>query len=277
MRVLWWDGELRDPGEPVVNAFDRGFTVGDGIFETIAVHDGQPFALSRHLGRLERSAAGMHLPAPPRAIIQAAVAEVGAALPVGPARLRITWTAGVGPSGSARGDGPGSLVITAETHRPATTAPRLVTSPWPRHERSPLHQVKSISYAENVLALHHAQSRGGTEAILLNSRGELSEGSASNVFVEIDGAVLTPPLGSGCLAGITRELVLEWGRHAGFPIREQVVSADVLRASDHVAISSSLRGLLPAASLDDRILVPGPLTTALSEIFATRRAESPDP
>lgn len=277
MRVVWWDGEFRDPGEPVLTAFDRGLTVGDGVFETLAVDGGRPFAVRRHLDRLDRSAARLRLPTPPRPTIEGVVPRVAARTGDGTARLRITWTAGVGPSGSGRGRGPGSLIITAESFTPATAAPRLVTSPWPRHESSPLHLAKSTSYAENVLALEHALRHGGTEAVLANTRGELSEGSASNVFVEANGRILTPPLSAGCLDGITRELVLEWGAAHGLTVYEGPIPMAELTRAEHVAISSSLRGLLPAAALDDRPLTPGPLTQRLAEIFATERATHPDP
>src|SRR5690606_34501332 len=108
------------------------------------------------------------------------------------------WTAGPGAMGSARGDGEPTLLVTASPAPPITVtgAPpaRVVVVPWVRNERSPLVGIKSTSYGENVLALAYAQERGGSEAIFANTRGELCEGAASNVFVESDGVLRTPPL-----------------------------------------------------------------------------------
>ncbi|MEE6272161.1 aminotransferase class IV [Georgenia sp. MJ206] len=279
--LVWHDGALHGADTPLLSALDRGVTVGDGIFETCAVVDGTPFALTRHLDRLARSAAGMGLPVPDEGLVRGAVGEVVAALGRVDGRLRITWTAGPGPMGSARGDGGPTLLVTASPAPPVTVtgAPpaRVVVVPWVRNERSPLVGIKSTSYGENVLALAHARERGGTEAILANSRGELCEGAASNVFVESGGVLRTPPLSSGCLAGVTRELVLEWARAEGIPVSEETLPLSALHDAEHVAITSSLRGVLPVGAVDGRDLAPGPLATAMSEVFSRRRAGDLDP
>jgi branched-chain amino acid aminotransferase len=277
--LVWHDGELHDAATPVLTALDRGVTVGDGVFETCALLGGVPFALTRHLARLARSAAGLGLPAPDEGVVRSAVDVLRGALGPVDGRLRITWTAGPGPMGSARGSGAPSLLVTGAPAGPSgPPAPaRLVVVPWVRNERSPLVGIKATSYAENVLALAWAQERGGSEALLGNSRGELCEGSSSNVFVEVDGALLTPPLASGCLGGVTRDLVLEWAGEAGIPVREEVLPLDVAHRAPHLAITSSLRGVLPVAAVDGREIVPGPLTTAVAEVFTRRRSTDLDP
>jgi branched-chain amino acid aminotransferase len=133
--------------------------------------------------------------------------------------------------------------------------------------------VKSTSYAENVVALHRAHEQGVSEAVLANTRGELCEGTGTNVFVVIDGQVLTPPLASGCLAGITRELVREW-----FDAKEQALPLDVLRTADEVFLTSSTRNVHPVVQADDRVwLAAGPVSSELRLRFDERADTDIDP
>ena len=277
---LYAGGRLIDPDTPVLTASDHGVLVGDGAFETCELIDGRTFALTRHLDRLDASVRALGLGAPDRDEIRAAVAAVEGAwarADAGPTgRLRITWTSGPGPMGSDRGDGPPTLLVAAGP-APEPRPVRVRISPWVRNERSPLTGVKSISYAENVLALADAKAHGAGEAILANTRGELCEGTGTNVFVESGGELLTPPLSSGALAGVTRALVLEWAREEELPVAEATLALDVIRTTKHAALSSSTRGLVPIIGVDDRSLEPGELTRAMAEIFRRRRLEHLDP
>lgn len=284
--LVWFDDEVRPADEPVVMALDRGLLVGDGVFDTCVVIDGRPFALRRHVARLARSAERVGLPAPPADVVTRAALDLAARLDGPTGRLRITWTAGPAEGGPARTGTTPTLLLTAETHpvahpsaasaqAPVRTA--LVTVPWVRNERSPLVGVKSTSYAENVLAIEYARRHGGTEAVLANTRDELCEGGASNLFLETDGELLTPPLDSGCLAGVTRELVLEWGAAAGLPVREATVPLADFRAADHAAVTSATRGIVAADILDGRELRPGPVTLEMQRVFAERVAQDLDP
>ena len=212
--VLWFDGALRDPGEPLLRATDHGLTVGDGVFEACELLNGRPFALTRHIDRLQRSADGLGLPSPDREMVRLAVAEVAAAWGTDLARIRILWTAGEGPLGSDAAWGPGTLVVAASAVG-APHAARVAVVPWVRNERSAIAGLKTTSYAENVRALAWAKAHGADEAVFANTRGELCEGTGTNVFVEADGALLTPPLDSGCLAGVTRAIVMEWALGRG--------------------------------------------------------------
>jgi branched-chain amino acid aminotransferase len=133
--------------------------------------------------------------------------------------------------------------------------------------------VKSTSYAENVLALHWAKERGASEALFANCAGQLCEGTGSNVFVVKDGQITTPSLASGCLAGITRELVIEWCN-----VDEQDGPIDVLADADEVFITSSTRDVHPVSRIDDRQLqAPGPVTAQVRHRFAALAASNPDP
>ena len=277
--LAWFDGAVVRADQHLISPLDRGFAVGDGVFDTCAVVDGQAFALTRHLDRLARAATAIGLAAPAPETVRSAVAQLVAQSPAGPARLRITLTAGT--AGAARSAGTPTLVITLAPEpgaRPdGAPAAAVVVVPWVRNERSPLVGVKSTSYVENVLALEYARARGGTEAVLGNTRGELCEGAASNVFVERDGALLTPPLSSGCLGGVTRELVLEWGRAAGVPVEEATIPLAELATAPHVAITSSMRGIVPVRSVDGRALTDGEVTGRMMTVFAERFAQDMDP
>lgn len=274
---IWIDGDLVDESEAKVSAFDHGLIVGDGVFETLKVVDGVPFAMRRHLARLHRSAATIGLPAPNDADVQKASAEVLAQGPTGPGRLRITYTGGVAPMGSGRGDSRPTLIVAATaviSYQPTT---KVAVVPWVRNERGALAGAKTTSYGENVVALARARSHGATEAIFADTQGRLSEGTGSNIFVVVGGELLTPALSTGCLAGITRELILEWTS-----AREVELPIDVLERADEVFLTSSTRDVQAVETiiLDGRsrdVPAPGPVTKQAADIFASRSADDMDP
>ncbi len=275
--LVWVDGRVHEPGQATVPALDHGLTVGDGVFETCKVVDGVPFALTRHLHRLARSAAGLGLVAPEEEQVRGAVAALLSARHLGFGRLRITWTGGPGPLGSNRMPGVGTLVVAAEEVAPWPTDVGAVRVPWTRNERAATAGLKTTSYAENVVALAYAHERGGSEALLGNSRDELCEGTGTNVVVVVDGELVTPPLTSGCLAGITRELLLEWAADEGLPVVERSVPLAVLDDAQEVLLTSSTRDVQPLAHVDSRPLARGELSRAAVELFARRSAQDPDP
>lgn len=270
----WVDGKLLDdPLAPAVAVSDHGFTVGDGVFEAMKVVDGRPFALTRHLERLARSAAGLGLPAVDADVVRRGISEVleGADLPLG--RLRVTYTGGVAPLGSGRGDSPPTLVVVVDTLKPSASSTSVVTVPWPRNERGALAGLKTTSYAENVVALAYAHARGGTEAVFANLAGHVCEGAGSNVFYVVDGELRTPSLASGCLAGISRALLLEW--YGGREIDEPIA---VLAEADEVFLVSTTRDVQGVSRCDDRELrSPGPVTADCRRVWRDREAEDIDP
>ena len=272
----WIDGDLlADPTRGAIAVTDHGFTVGDGVFEAVKTLDGVPFALTRHLARLERSASGLGLPTPDLTDVRRGVAAVldGAEDdPIG--RLRITWTAGPHPMGSGRGGGPATLVVAYSAIDRAAPETTVVTVPWTRNENGATAGLKTTSYAENVIALAHARRHGGTEAILANTAGDLCEGTGSNVFYVVDGELRTPSLASGCLAGISRELVLEW---CGATEVDEPLTEVRARASEAFLVSTT-RDVQAIARWDDRDLpAPGPVTQRCAETWAAREAETMEP
>ncbi|WP_340540289.1 aminotransferase class IV [Nocardioides sp. GXZ039] len=267
MRV-WIDGELlTDPFGPAISAVDHGVTVGDGVFEAVKVVDGRPFALERHLDRLERSAAGLGLAGLALDTVRTGVAAVleGADLPLG--RLRITVTAGPAPLGSGRGDHAPTVIVVLAPMAPTAETTSVVTVPWPRNERSAIAGLKTTSYAENVVALAEAQRLGATEAIFANLAGNLCEGTGSNVFYVVDGELRTPTLASGCLAGVTRALLLEW-----FGAREVDEPIAVAEAAEEVFLVSTTRDVQAVTRWGERSLPVGPVTEAAAA--AWRRHEA---
>ncbi len=274
-RVLWIDGELQPADDASLSVFDHGVTVGDGVFESLRTERGEPFAVTRHLRRLHRSADGLGLNVPfSDAELRDGIGDVLAANGGGEARIRVTVTGGTGPPDSTRAaDQPKVIIATSEltSWDPAAV---VVTVPWRRNEHSPVAGLKTTSYAENVVALRNARERGASEAIFANTAGNLCEGTASNIFVGLRGQLITPPLSSGCLAGITRELLLE----VTYSI-EQDLPLECLGDIDEGFLCSSTRDVQPIARLDGRDLTPcpGPLTTSAAAAFAGLVARTTDP
>ncbi|WP_086832498.1 aminotransferase class IV, partial [Streptomyces sp. NRRL B-24572] len=233
---LWVNGGLHDAETARVSVLDHGLTVGDGIFETVKAERGETFALTLHLERLTRSARGLGLPDPDLDEVRRACAAVLEANPMELGRLRITYTGGPSPLGSERGDAGTSLVVAlGETgRRPDSTA--VITVPWTRNERGALTGLKTTSYAENVVALARAREQGASEALFANTVGQLCEGTGSNVFVVVDGRILTPPVSSGCLAGITRALAVKWTG-----AEETDLPLEMLESADEIFLTSTLR------------------------------------
>ncbi|MET9437946.1 aminodeoxychorismate lyase [Streptomyces sp. NPDC006551] len=271
---LWVNGGLYDAAEARVSVLDHGLTVGDGIFETVKAERGETFALTLHLERLTRSARGLGLPDPDLDEVRRACAAVLEANPMELGRLRITYTGGVSPLGSERGDaGTGLVVALGETsRRPDTTA--VITVPWTRNERGALTGLKTTSYAENVVALARAREQGASEALFANTVGRLCEGTGSNVFVVLDGRIHTPPVSSGCLAGITRALAVEWTG-----AEESDLPLDVLDRAEEIFLTSTLRDIQAVHRVDGRELsgAPGPVTAKAMRVFDERAAADRDP
>ncbi|MGI8806653.1 MAG: aminotransferase class IV [Acidimicrobiales bacterium] len=274
MTTLWIDGALVHEAEARISPFDHGLLTGDGVFETLRVARHRPFAARRHLERLARSAAGMGLPCPPPDVVRTAMEAVIEANGLDEGRLRVTLTGGPSPLGSDRGEAGPTLIVAGGALPAWPPAADVAIAPWPRNERGALAGIKSISYGENVVALAYARARGAGEAIVANLAGTLCEGTGSNVFVGTGGRLVTPPLASGCLAGVTRELVL-----ALADVVEDDLPLGALASADEAFLTSSTRDLQPIRSVDGQPLAscPGPLTAAVSAAFRDLLARDLDP
>ena len=271
--AYWADGRIVTADAGAVSPVDHAIIVGDGVFETLKVTSGVPFALTRHLGRLKRSANGLGLLEPDDALVRAAVAETLAADPAA-GRLRITWSSGPGPLGSNRGGGPGTLLVASSPGTVWPEAVRVHLCEWTRNERGALTGLKTTSYAENVRALEVAHRHGASEALLANTQGQLCEGTGTNVFLVVDDLLVTPPLSSGCLAGITRDLVLELA-----DVVERDVDPGEFAGASEAFLTSSTREVGAISAVDDTVLpeAPGPVTARVATAFASLVVTDPDP
>jgi branched-chain amino acid aminotransferase len=280
--VVWWNGGLCAAGEVRISPFDHGLLVGDGVFETVRVYGGQPFAWRRHLDRLAHSAAGLGLGLPPRDELRAAADAVLAANRLTEARLRITVTGGVSPLGSERGDAPVTVIVAATEVVPGAAATTVAISPWPRNEHGATAGLKTTSYAENVRALAYARELGATEAVLENTQHQLCEATGSNVFVVSEGVVRTPPASSGCLLGVTRALVVELCPSLGLPVEEVPLPLHALiDDADEAFLTSTVRevqGIAEIAGWGHTFAdAPGPVTRVLAAAFDDLVASDLDP
>ncbi len=276
---VWCNGSLCDADDARISPFDHGLLVGDGVFETLRVYDGVPFAWTRHYERLVHSAGGLGLDVQESAVLRAQAEAVLEANQLREARLRVTVTGGPAPLGSERGDAPPTVIVAATAFTPWPPSVEVATVPWARNERSATAGLKTISYADNVRALAFAHERGAGEAIFSNTRDELCEAAGSNVFVVCDGVVLTPPADSGCLLGVTRALVLELAPAHGITVEERALALDALASADEAFLTSSTREVHPISKVDDQPVpqAPGPLTKQLADAFTQLIATNLDP
>jgi len=184
--------------------------------------------------------------------------------------VRVTWTGGLAPLGSDRGDGPATLTVAAAPMDPWPETAAVTTVPWPRNERGALAGLKTTSYGENVRALAYARQRGSSEAVFANLQGHLCEGTGTNVFYVVDGELRTPTLAGGCLAGITRQLILDW--YGAAEVDEPI--EDLRGRASEAFLASTTRDVQAIHRWDDRELdAPGPLTTEVRKAWREREAE----
>ncbi len=278
-QAVWVNGRMVEPDRPHLRADDHGVIVGDGVFETLLVvrrdQAVAAFALRRHLERLRRSARVLRFECPySDDDLRAAIDQCLDAAP-GAGVVRITATSGGGPLGSGRSGARGSAMVVAG-NRPPDYPPGTAVAimPFPRNERGAMAGVKTTSYAENVLALDMARERGASEAIFADTRGRVSEGTGSNIFWSDGERIHTPPVDTGCLAGVTRALLLE-----RLAIAETHLPVEALPNVSEAFLTSSTRIVQSIAGIDDKELpvVDGPLTAAAAKAMADLIATNIDP
>jgi len=259
--TLWINGHLRCGEQAAISLFDRGARDGEGLFETLRVYGGRPFAWERHMERLVLSAAvlGFPVPASP-ATLRAALDELLAAEHLSDAVARITVTRGVpgGFAGRATRTGAWAEVepLAARLWRGTRSGAATVIVSKRPFEPGPLGCHKTTSRLAYHLAREEARVARADETLLVNAAGEVLEGTVSNVFAVIAGEVLTPPLSSGILPGITRTLVLGLCAAAGIPVRERTLTIADLRAADEVFLTNSVQEIIPVGTIQD-LAIPG--------------------
>ncbi|HYV87209.1 MAG TPA: aminotransferase class IV [Candidatus Polarisedimenticolia bacterium] len=269
MAVIHLGGRLVDAATARIDPADRGFLLADGLFETLRVYDGEAFKVEAHLARLAAGAHTLGIPMPAVAEITLAIADTLSANKLRDASLRITLTRGPGQRGLLPPkDAKATLLIAPSPAAERSLAPMTAhIASIRRNEHSPLSRVKSLAYLDNILALREAAEAGFDEALLLNTAGRLAGGSRSNLFLVLDGILITPPLSEGVLAGITRQAVLDLAADAGIETREMPLTmADLARAGEAL-ICNSLLEVRALSRIDKRVLLPGPTANALAERY----------
>lgn len=235
---------------------DGALIRGQGAFETLAAYRGKPFLVSAHLDRLRHTAEVLDLICPPDAdLIEAmkTVLRVNGLAAIAKVRIRITLTSP--PQGE-------SWFVEASLPPEHKEDARVITIPYVRNERGALTGLKTINYGENVVALKLARASGADEVLFGNTRDELCEGAWANVFVCLSGRIITPPLSSGCLPGVTRAAVIDLSRDLGFGVAERAIPMAELPMIDGAFFTSSLREIQWISRLNGRDLAePPPLAT----------------
>lgn len=271
---IWIDGATyTDPAAARVSAVDHGLVVGDGVFEALKVTAAGPFAVRRHLDRLSRSAAALGLPDPDHAALRDGIDATLTGRQWDEGKIRITYTGGAGPLGSGAASGPPLSIVAAEPRVVSEPVTTIVTAPWTRNTSGAMTGVKTTSYGENVRGLAFAHERGATEAIFMNTDGDVCEGTGTNIFFVFGSQVTTPPLSTGPLAGITRELLLEW-----LDVEESSLTYEQALRADEVFITSSLRDVQAVSHWDGHDFgAIGPRTADAAKIFAENSQANLDP
>jgi branched-chain amino acid aminotransferase len=254
--VIYLNGTIIPADQARIDPFDRGFSLGDGLFETLRAYEGRPFRLADHLDRMATAAAVLGIPLP--FDMQAVAEAVKELLRVngqgqGDASIRITLTRGTGPRGLAPPDDPHpTLLIATAAYRPLSETCTAVSIDIRRNEGSPLSKMKTLGALDNVVAAGAAGKRGAEEAILSNNAGSVVCGARANLFAVIDGRLVTPPVSDGVLPGIARQIVLEVAAAQGISCAETSLRpADLLRAQE-ILLTNSLFEIRSVARLDER-------------------------
>jgi branched-chain amino acid aminotransferase len=247
-----------------------GIICGWGIFTTVRISRGEAFAYERHWRRLEKDASIIRLPMLYTAAkVRVHLHEVIRANKVteGCARIYLVYNS-VGYWQSAEQRPPVDLIIYSAGMPEYRETVRLALREHGRHAASPLAGVKTISWLNNVWSIAEANKEGFDEVVMLNERGEVAECTSANIFVVKDGKILTPPLNSGCLEGVTRGILLEIAPEAGLSVIEQPLLPEDLYSAEEVFISSTNRNLISVAEVAGHpILAPGPVCHRLNELF----------
>jgi len=279
--MIWVNGQGVSADSLHLSALDRGFTLADGVFETMRVYDGHAFRLDAHMRRLSdaTSALGIPLPTDIGEVVRRAVVEASAS-GLREASVRLTVSRGVGSPGLAPPASPQPTIVLAIAPPPAFS-PEIYASgvtvhvaSGRRNERAMTAGLKTIAFTDAVLALAEARAAGADDAIFLDTQGHVSEATSSNVFIAAaarSNVLVTPPLSCGALPGVTRAAVIELARAIGLDVEVRPIEHDELLASREVFFTSSLRAIAPAVRIDGRSVgngKPGSLTRPVMEAYA---------
>lgn len=270
----WVDGRLLPIARATVPITDSGYLHGDGLFETIRIYDGVAVFLADHLARMRRSARELGVPAEANlAPVPSGVRDLLLRCRPRSASMRISlsWEGGF----ISRPDAGCRVTLLLREYVPpdARVLARgvaLVVWPWRRAAGNPAHRHKTLSYAENMAARRLAAKARAFDALFVNDRGHVAEGTATNVFIVERGRLLTPNLEEGLLPGITRKHIITIARQIGVTVRERPFPVERMLAADEAFVANSLSEVVAVSSIDGRRAGggrPGPVTRALADAY----------
>ena len=275
---IYLDGEFCDKEDAKVSVFDHGLLYGDGVFEGIRFYHGKVFRLTEHIDRLFDSAKAicLNVPGDKLAIIEAVLGTIRKnELQDGYVRLVVTRGSGDLGLNPALCPRPTVFIIASgitlypdEMYRNGLHVVTCATRRIPHGALSPM--VKSLNYLNNVLAKIEAQQAGAGEGLMLNEQGLVAECTGDNIFTVKDGEIHTPPISSGALAGITRQVVFEMAAEFGIRISEPDMTRYDIFTADECFLTGTAAEVIPVVKLDSRVIgdgVPGPITRRLIERF----------
>tara|TARA_R110000824_G_scaffold118960_2_gene271543 strand:+ start:159008 stop:159874 length:867 start_codon:yes stop_codon:yes gene_type:complete len=270
--TIWLNGELLRDEQARIDPRDRGFLLGDGLFETMLARKGHIAFLDDHILRLAAGGniLGIHLPFPPDhlAVACTMLLEANDLLEVPRVALRITLTRGVGPRGLLPPENPEpTLMITAAASpEPAASQTAILATPR-RNALSPSSRLKALPYLDNLLAREEAHARGADEAIMLDTSGHLACASVANIFLWEGNTLVTPAEECGILPGITRAAVLALAERQGIKASEEMILPERLATCESAFLTNSLIGIMPLTRIDERDLAPQRLTARLQAAY----------
>ncbi|MDJ0763239.1 MAG: aminotransferase class IV [Myxococcota bacterium] len=271
------DGTITDAEQATISVLDRGFLYGDSVYEVIRTYNGKPFALELHLNRLNQSAGRLGIPLPDRDVLTNELHRTLHQAGNDESYCRIIVTRGSGPLNldPTTAVDPKTVIMVKHLDplpdQVYEQGLRLAIPKVRRTSREALDPaIKSGNYLNSVLALAEVRKRGFDDALLLDRHGRITESTSSNVFVVIDGALVTPPLETGLLAGVTRGLILSLAEQNQISCREQQLTPTDLIAAQEVILTSTLREVISVVAVDDRRIgtgTPGPMAAKLRKIL----------
>lgn len=270
--IVWINGELMDEKDVRIAPSDRGFLLGDGLFETLLARQGRLAFLDAHVVRLSAGGNILGIPMPTStrhlAIACEMLLEANDLTHAPRAALRITLTRGPGPRGLLPPENPTpTLMISASASPPPAVAQSAILATPRRNALSPVSRLKALPYLDNLLAREEARSRGAGEALMLDTSGHLACASVANIFLWEGDRLVTPAEECGILPGITRAAVLELAERMKIEVVEDMIAPQRLARVSGAFLTNSLIGLMPLSQIDGREISGHRLTGRLQAAY----------
>jgi len=276
--LVFLNGQFLPEAQAVVPVSDRGFLLGDGLFETMRVAGGKPFRFAQHLERMTRGAdfLKIKLPFTPKEL-EKFTAQLIEQNKMPDAILRVTLTRGAGERGYNFNDEcKPTFVMTLHAAPPLENSFEwnLITSSFRIPAADPLSSFKTTSKILHVMARAEAKEKGADEALLINANGEVAEAAGGNLFWVYQDNICTVPTGRGILPGITRAVVLEICQTLGLQVNERAIKPEALRNCEGIFITQSALGIVPVKTFDGNPVAVSPLVDQITHAYKEMLAKA---